>query len=157
MGFELLNVTKNRDNPTEPCFIFERTDDFIKAFDAIQDEIMSKRKDKDIGLTEFERDFVCDILIHKRDEYKALGVKSVDTLDSIIDKLGKADRVDTGEDDKPLDDKVRNDKGSEYKPIENDLLKGLTDEQKEKFFESIRASSANAVRNGIMGNMIGKV
>lgn len=136
-GFELLNVTKNRDNPTEPCFIFERTDDFIKAFDDIQDEIMSSRRDKDIGLTEFERDFVCDILIHKRDEYKTLGVKNVDTLDSIIDKLRGKKKGEYNSDSKALK--------SNYIPV-----KSLPDITKHPNFEAAQALMAQRHMDNMM-------
>lgn len=77
-GFELLNVTKSRDDG-KSCFIFEKTDALKARFDKLAQNTTK--------LTDAEKQFIFGLLGSKRTEYINIGV-STDIIDSVIKKFG---------------------------------------------------------------------
>jgi len=71
-------------------FLFEDTEEFNEAFVKILKDLPNYY---DKGLSNFERDFICDLLSIKREELVRLGIQNTKTFDVIIEKLRVVDNL----------------------------------------------------------------
>jgi len=99
-GFELLNITKSRDNAQLTVYIFEDSSKFKVAFDEIL-KSLPKHKNEN-ALLDFEKKYVVDMLEIKKNEYSKIGVKT-DTINNIILKLSDEKSVDKKSSDSKSD------------------------------------------------------
>lgn len=107
-GFELLNVTKNKYDGS-PCFIFEDTEDFRKAFNQIVDGLPNKS----VTLTNDEKKYLISLLtLHQ------IGLSDTGKYQNLV-SVSKADPK-TG-DAKVLKDLMEN-IGSHPPQISNSIL-----------------------------------
>lgn len=82
-GFPVINSSVSK-NTNKKIWFFPASEELDIAFKEILDSLP---KYEDIVLSPFERKFIVDMMEHRRDEMLQLGIKSVDTIDTIINKL----------------------------------------------------------------------
>lgn len=91
-GFELLNITCNRDNG-KPCYIFEDTEGFGIEFDkAIKELNRQKNNKKVLDFTDEERKFIIKLLEGYKQENIDDESNWTDLIDGILRKVN-GDRV----------------------------------------------------------------